>query len=318
MKKYLITAVGILAITNLVTLFSTAKQDNPSQYQWLNPELQSLPAPVIDKSAYLNFRLDLEKTIEQTKKEGRLNHVAVFFRDLVNGPSFSINPNEGFVPSSLLKLPLAVTYLDLADENKISLKTELVADNFSLNLIQVFPPAEEVISKKSYSIQELVYRLIANSDNRAWELLYKYIYQFSPDNDLLLETYKNLGIINVDSEDITKESLSVKSYASIFRLLYNASYLSKESSDALLSYLAKSTFNEGLKSGVPANIAVAHKFGERFIDDKKQLHDCGIIYYPGNPYLLCIMTKGKNFNDLADIIAAISKTIYEEVNSRRL
>jgi hypothetical protein len=56
-------------------------------------------------------------------------------------------------------------------------------------------------------------------------------------------------------------------------------------------------YNDGLKAGIPANIELAHKFGERGIigmngREQKQLHDCGIIYYPKHPYILCIMTRG--------------------------
>ena len=53
------------------------------------------------------------------------------------------------------------------------------------------------------------------------------------------------------------------------------------------------------------------------MDDQniRQLHDCGIIYYPNNTYLLCIMTRGKDFKQLESVIAGISKTVYEVVAS---
>jgi hypothetical protein len=68
-----------------------------------------------------------------------------------------------------------------------------------------------------------------------------------------------------------------------------------------------------------ANIPVAHKFGERtgFAGGVKQLHDCGIVYYPKNPYLLCIMTRGTDFTKLESTIAAVSKMVYQEFDSRK-
>jgi hypothetical protein len=49
-----------------------------------------------------------------------------------------------------------------------------------------------------------------------------------------------------------------------------------------------------------------------------QLHDCGIIYYPGNPYLLCVMTRGTDWSALEKTIQTISAMTYKEVDSRKL
>jgi beta-lactamase class A len=112
----------------------------------------------------------------------------------------------------------------------------------------------------------------------------------------------------------------VKGYSSIFRLLYNSSFLDTENSEKLLATLSESSFNQGLRQGVPENIKISHKFGEREITKtgEKQLHDCGIIYYPTNPYLLCVMTKGKDFKELTRIIGHISSEVYKEFDSRKI
>lgn len=102
---------------------------------------------------------------------------------------------------------------------------------------------------------------------------------------------------------------------------YNASYLSKEYSQKVLEMLAAADFKLGLAAGVPPGVVVANKFGERegLPDDQKQLHDCGIIYFPENPYLLCVMmTQGPNFEYLPTIIKMVSKMVYDEVESRKL
>jgi len=70
---------------------------------------------------------------------------------------------------------------------------------------------------------------------------------------------------------------------------------------------------------VPKEVRVAHKFGELGLPNgEKQLHDCGIIYYPGNPYLLCVMSKGKDSQKLSGIIQTISSMVYKEVDSRKI
>jgi beta-lactamase class A len=105
--------------------------------------------------------------------------------------------------------------------------------------------------------------------------------------------------------------MDVKTYSSFFRILYNGTYLSQDNSERLLTVLSRSAFSQGLSAGLPQDITVAHKFGEADSPDgTKQLHDCGIVYKPRQPYLICVMTKGNNFPALAKVIGHISETVY--------
>jgi hypothetical protein len=136
--------------------------------------------------------------------------------------------------------------------------------------------------------------------------------------ELLTQTYSDLGILEMGS-DTSMAAVNTKAYGSIFRMLYNSSYLNPDASEQLLSLLVQSDFAYGIRAGVPANMRVAEKFGERYLDDgQKQLHSCGIVYFPNNPYLLCVMTRGQSFDDLKTIISDISKKVYLEIDSRKL
>jgi beta-lactamase class A len=326
MKKFLITIILLLIVTNICAIFYAIRQTHYGQtsrssenYKWLNPRLAFIDEPIVSKVSYEVFKNNLTEIIERSIKEGRINRVAVFFRDLNDGPTFGINSNDYFIPASLLKVPLAITYLRLAEQNSALLDQRLVNNKSSSESMLEFPPAENLEEGKSYTIEDLLYRSIVYSDNISYLILSEYLQQFSPDRNLDAETFEDLGILDAWSSDPTKEDISVKSYASIFRILYNSSYLSKKFSDKVLGYLVESEFNDGLRRGVPDAILVAHKFGERSVGDYlHQLHDCGIVYYPQNPYLLCIMTEGDDFNALSEVIGIVSKAVYEEFDSRRL
>lgn len=115
------------------------------------------------------------------------------------------------------------------------------------------------------------------------------------------------GIRNVD------DFMSVKDYASFFRVLYNASYLNREMSEKALDLLSKTDFEDGIVKNLPRNIKVSQKFGERRIDDISQLHDCGIVYKSKNPYLICVMTRGRSIDDLKKVIQNLSFETYTSI-----
>ncbi len=154
--------------------------------------------------------------------------------------------------------------------------------------------------------------MIAFSDNEAKNLILENL-----DNETLDNAYLNLGI-EVPGLRTPDDFMSVKEYAAFFRILYNATYLNKQMSEKALEILSKSTYSKGLDAGVPPGIMVAHKFGERgFADSQvKQLHDCGIIYKKGNPYILCVMTRGGDFDELAKVISGVSSLVYTEFGNK--
>ncbi|MBP9822358.1 MAG: serine hydrolase [Candidatus Pacebacteria bacterium] len=275
----------------------------------------------IKKSSYASLKLKLSQYIDDHRKNGDVSSVSVYFRDLENGPTLGIEEHEKFSPASLLKLPVLLAYLNFEEDKPGTLKTELVyqdlqrRDKLEQN-ISVKDPIKEGVR---YTIEDLLRHMIKYSDNKAYYVLLEYLHQLSPENDLLKDVYVDLGI--VDPKSLIDETISVKSYSSIFAQIYYSSFFeTREISELALSFLVDVDYRDGLVAGVPSGIPVAHKFGERtgFQGGVKQLHDCGIVYFDKNPYLLCVMTRGQDFSRLAETISEISRIVYRELESRRI
>ncbi len=325
-KKYKILTILICTVLLVVVIwliFVNYKQPqslsgcDTSRYTHINKDLVCSDPPTVDKKNYVEFKTKLVSVIQNKVDKGEIDNVSVYFRDLDNGPTFGIDEYKSFSPASLLKLPLFLTYLNLAEDKPELLDTEVGFKEIELTSEQYFPPKISADPNRTYTIRELLDLMIKYSDNTSYYVLREYLKNLAPDHDVLKETYVDLGII--DPKDNLDQTINVKSYGAIFSQLYHSSYLNnKVSSEYALKVLSETDFNQGLKQGLPEDIGLAHKFGERSdIGDKvKQLHDCGIVYYPGNPYLLCVMTQGLNFEKLSSTVGLISKMVYEEFDSR--
>jgi beta-lactamase class A len=254
--------------------------------------------------------------INQHIADGDATHVSVYLVDLLNGPTLGINQNEQFQPASLLKLPILMAYYKLSEE-KPDLLSQKLGYTGSLNTgSQVITEAQTIQPNTSYTVEELLHRMIVYSDNKSKELLRTKLPDLSGDPNYLLNTYVNLGLIDLEQTD--DETITVKMYSSLFRLLFNESFLTPHRSNEALDLLSKTVYDSGLVAGVPQGVKVSHKFGESSTDELKQLHDCGIIYYSDNPYSLCVMTRGKDPAKLEKIISTISGAVYKEIDSRRI
>lgn len=215
-----------------------------------------------------------------------------------------------FSPASLIKIPLAITYFKAAQNNPELLQESIEATISSNIEKQSILPEVTLSPDQKYTIDELIRRMIVYSDNQAYNLLLNHI-----DNPLLVQTFTNLNIdISAGFSNPSGNIISVKSYAAFFRVLFNASYLNQEMSEKLLSLLSQVEYQNALVRGVNnPEITISHKFGERTFEatGEKQLHDCGIVYYPQKPYLICIMTRGQDFSKLSSAIAQLSQVIYQ-------
>jgi beta-lactamase class A len=280
------------------------------QYQFINPLLECDLGDDYISTELKNFKTGIEDIVERLIGEGKAKVIAVYFRDLNNGPVFEINREKFFIPGSLLKIPILMGYLKAAEMDPSILDAKIKFEGLDIRGAQFFKPPEDLVPGKYYTIRDLLRRMIVYSDNySAWLLVKHDISGFRE------KVYSDLGLPIPEKTQGTY-TLNIKNDAAFFRVLFNASYLSKEMSNLALELLSNSQFEDGIVRSVPAGIPIAHKFGESFDGQSKQLHDCGIVYYPSYPYLLCVMTKGDDFNDLSLAISEVSRAAYENVDKQ--
>lgn len=292
------------------------KETHQAGYKFISPLLECEVTQEMETTKELTpFKYKLEEVVNEKIRSKKASHISVYFRDMNNGPWFGINEKEEFSPASLLKVPIMIAYFKMAETYPQVLKKVIKYEGGGkdLNTLEYVKPLKAIEIGNSYTIDDLIFRIIAYSDNNANALLLKNI-----DVNIYYQVYMDLGI-EIPGIRKSEDFMPVKLYASFFRILYNASYLNREMSEKALDYLSAADFTLGLVAGVPSNIVVAQKFGERRITDGryrnvKELHDCGIVYYPGRPYLLCVMTRGDKFELLYTVIKDISYHIYREVN----
>lgn len=268
---------------------------------------------ITKKREYEEFEVELTARIAQWEADGEVTNISVYFRDLEGGPWFGIDEKMEFYPASLLKTPIMMAVLKQAESDPAILDAIISYDVDVPAEIDNAERGERIETYTPYPLREVLRRMMAYSDNRSQQALLNWLYERGG-NDLKLlgASLDDLGLLPADGN--LKSPLTVKSYASLFRSLYNAQYLNRDMSQFALSILAQSNFKSAIVAGVPQGVDVAHKFG---IWDsgpnEKLLHDCGIVYHPDAPYLLCIMTRGSDVTKNAEVIGEISRMIYDKV-----
>ena len=271
---------------------------------------------------YNSFDQELHTYVKDIKSHENINAVSIYFRDMNSGHWTGTNENELYEPGSMLKVAVLIAYERYAMEQSVLTKTT-VQDVLSQQLYysgadesgQYYTSTNPPLAPGMYSIQQLLDHMIIDSDNSALLTLEK------NQQDEFNSVYNDFRLPpspTVQDEDF----MTAKSYSVVFRSLFNGSYLTRSASNQTLELLTQTTFNDGLTAGIPdSTIQVAHKFGERTYQlstglvTGRELHDCGIVYYPSHPYFLCVMTKGtSDYPTLAHVIADISKMAYQYVD----
>jgi beta-lactamase class A len=261
---------------------------------------------------YEPLRQALLQKVAVYENSGAVPRIALYFRDLKHGSRFGIRENQIFEPVSLLKLPIMMVILHEADRHPEFLDERLTYEKpYGFGFI-MGEPGETLQLHSSYSVRELLQKMIEQSDNSSAYLLLDKINELGLQEDS--NTFADLGTMQMLMSG-QLDNTRLISLVNILVALYNANYLSERSSQFALELLTQTSFDQGIRDGVPENIRVAHKFGIRIgSDDESQLHDCGIVYHPSNPYVLCVLTAGADANTASAAIRDISNIVYENVD----
>ena len=272
-------------------------------------------------SSLKNLEELIASDVQSLQDNNSVDAISVYYRNLSTSEQLNVNADEKYFPASLSKVPLAMAYYKLDDSQAglLSTRGQLQFTN-DYNFDQEIKPDISPISGNEYSIQELIDMMIKYSDNAGFELLLA-----RPGTEKIMkEMFDDLQLFYPYNQKEVFEVFTVSQYAQFFRLLYNSTYLSEQKSEALLGLLTQSTFKDGIVAGVANNVAVAHKYSlstHRDMENggliQRQLHDCGIVYYPNKPYLLCIMTKSSapELKVVEQALQQISATVYDYIDS---
>ena len=257
------------------------------------------------------FRHEIQGAAREAVRSKKARFVSAYYRDLNNGPWFGVESQAKFTPASLLKVPVMLAVLRRAQDDPELLRRRAEYRTRAFPSVVPDAPEPDLEDGRSYTVDELLAAMIGRSDNNAAVALLSVI-----DRENLDRVFEDLGLL-IPGHRSPQDEMTVQEYATFFRILYNASYLDRAMSERALGYLAESTFDAGLRAGVPRGVIVAHKFGERRFEGSSeiQLHDCGIVYHPSRPYVLCVMTRGDAFEAQASVIALLSDLVYKRVDA---
>lgn len=335
MRSYLKKAVLVLVVfgvgfglgwisrQNQPPAIENVREDSPD-YKFINPLLfvkvpedQAFPE-------YAELKQTIADYVDRVKRDRKADEVSVYFRNLNSSQWIYVNPDIPFTPASMLKVVVLVSTLRAA-ESEPRLLTKIVTlagdDSRQVGVQTAYhPPKNPVRVGGTYTINELVSHLITESDNVASSALIKGIGE-----DRILKTYDDLRLHRPEAKGL---GYTAREYSYLFRALYNGTYLSRPVSEQVLNLLSRTDYDEGLVKLLPADTVVSHKFGVSAVAKEgatadipgsveRQLHDCGIIYFPENPYFLCVMTKGFDFTELEKVIQGVSKIVWDELEEVR-
>ena len=276
-------------------------------FNYINPLLyteKECESPDLD-----NVKGEMINYIESEKAKGILSSASVYVRVFSKANWTSINADEMYHPASLNKVPILITYLHMAENSNNLLEQKLFFKKHDSSLPVQYFTSKSLRPDQNYTIRELLHAMIAYSDNDATLLLLQHV-----NLDYYNRTFTDLGLPK-PSFEFDKFLISAKQYSLFFRILYNGTYLSDGASELGASLLSECNFKEGLLKKLPQGIKAAHKFGESGYNNTYELHESGIIYCGPNTYLITIMTKGKDWKTLSEIISNISNIAYNKINA---
>lgn len=279
------------------------REDSP-EFKYINPLL--FVSNTEEKYPILNpLKNKLAKFVSQKVSDGSAQNISVYVREMDTGRWTGVNEDDLYAPASMLKIVTLMAYLKVASDDSRLLARKYYYD-YQDNNSQFYKPVS--LKTGYYSGLVLLQQMIVYSDNIAMDLIEQ------ENVSSIIELYKDLKLPSpIGSPD---NFMSPRAYSRFLRTLYNATYLSRTYSEQALKLLTYTNFENGLRKGVPQTIDIAHKFGEHTALQEgeikyRELHDCGIVYHPKEPYLLCVMTKGQDFSKLEEVIGGISKIVLD-------
>lgn len=253
----------------------------------------AVSSPVIPgpSEALLQMKEDILAYIE-----GQEGQYGIYYENLSTGETFGIDEEVVFDAASTAKVPLNMYLYEKIKEGTVNpdgvltyLQEDYEGGTGSIRYGKV---------GKQFTVRELSRLSITLSDNIATNMLKRYLGNYN-----IKKYMRELGGSVVEDE----ENVSTpKDMAFYMKRVYDFSREERELGGELLDSLLNTEFNDRLPALLPEDVPVAHKIGTQV----RVFNDVGIVFTE-EPYILSIMTRQIDEDTAADVIANISKKVYD-------
>ena len=263
-----------------------------------------------ESASFAPLKKQLETWIDSLKTSGTVTAVSVYLESLERETWTHVNRNETFHPASFLKVPLMIGFLRMAQANPALLEEEVVFQRIGNDVPNTlyFTPPKELVPGEKYTLHEILEYMIVYSDNYASRYLAQYV-----DFTQIQKLFADLSMKAADPERIQMK-MDAYEFSTIMKSIFNSSLLSPDYSEYAAKILSKCTFKEGFSKGFPEDTKMWHKFGEwSYPGTDFELNESGVIFLNNKPYLLTVLTKGKDMEKLPGIIASASKKVSDHL-----
>lgn len=231
-----------------------------------------------------------------------------YFEYLFTGSSVRIDASEddGIVAASLVKLPIVMNLYRAVELGRLQLNQEVEIQAEWLD--KGFGDLWKQGAGTKITLQQAAQLALQQSDNTAVRVIQESVVPVMAEGEFALQV---LDVDHVVGGDL-RTKIRAKEYSSILKCLYLACFVNEDHSQQILRDLTQTSFSDRIPAGVPKDVLVAHKIG---VYGDEADSDCGIVYLPNRPYLLCIMLS-LPAAQANQYMVAVSRLVYDFVSDQ--
>jgi beta-lactamase class A len=220
---------------------------------------------------------------------------AFLVKDLSTGRGATHNADKNFYAASLFKLFVMYEVFNQQASGLVDWEDELLMTPYYES--QGLGPRETALCQV-LTVSEAMQAMMRISDNAAAHLLQDLVGSVNVDQSL-----QALGILDSGLYSVELPS-TASDVAFLLEAIANGEAVSEAASADMVELMATESIDNGLRSGVPARVKVAHKTGRW----SGATHDAGIVFAESASYLFVAMSEADYETPL---IEELSREAYE-------
>jgi beta-lactamase class A len=225
--------------------------------------------------------------------------VAIAVKHLESGASFYLNADEPMPTASLIKVAVMIEAYQQASEGRL-----LLADRVTLRTADKTPGSgilsEHFSEGASFSLRDAVRLMMVYSDNTATNLVLDKVGIAAvnrrmeawgyPQTRIHAKVFRG-GTTSIDPERTRRFGLgstTAREMASLMEELQVGQRMRPALKQIMLGHMKKNNDADKFPRLLPRGTVIAHKDGA--VSDART--DAGILYAPGGPIVVCVLTTG--------------------------